>query len=132
MIWSVKYLAHKAIRSMRGIPSGRDALRMMQRMGMDTKTIDDVKDVTIRTGDRKLVIDGPAVMSIVMQGQTIFQVAGGTLREESLTSETKASIPEGDVELVAQQANVTLKEARKALEASGGDLALAIVSLKKD
>ena len=117
---------------MRGMPSGRDALRMMQRMGMETQTIEDVRDVTIRTGDKKLVIDAPAVMSIVMQGQTIFQVAGGAVREEPLTSEVRPAIPESDVELVAQQAGVSAQESRKALEASGGDLAQAIVSLKKD
>jgi len=117
---------------MRGMPSGRDALRMMQRMGMETKTIEDVRDVTIRTGDKKLVIDAPAVVSIVMQGQTIFQVAGGAAREEPLTSEVRPAIPESDVELVAQQAGVSAQEARKALEASGGDLAQAILSLKKD
>ncbi|MEM3004826.1 MAG: nascent polypeptide-associated complex protein [Candidatus Bathyarchaeia archaeon] len=123
-------MAHRAFRSMRSIPSGRDAIRMMQRMGMETKTIEDVREVTIRTGDRRLVIDAPTVMSIVMQGQTIFQIAGGTVREESST-EPALSIPQGDVEIVAQQAGVSEEEARKALEASAGDLAQAIVSLKK-
>lgn len=130
-------MAYKALRSMRGVPSGRDALRMMQRMGMETKTIDDVRDVTIRTSDRKIVIDQPVVMSIVMQGQNMFQVAGGTVREEPLAVEGKpavperVSIPESDIELVAQQANVPPEEAREALENSEGDLAKAIVSLKK-
>jgi len=105
---------------------------MMQRMGMETKPIGDVRDVTIRTADRKIVIDEPTVMSIVVQGQSLFQVAGGTLREEPLTSEAKPKIPEGDVALVAEQANVSLEEARRALESSGGDLAQAIISLKKD
>jgi len=106
-------------------------------MGMETKTIDDVRAVTIRTSDRKIVIDQPVVMSIVMQGQNIFQVAGGTVREEPLAVEGKPAvpervgIPESDIELVAQQANVTTEEARNALEDSEGDLAKAIVSLKK-
>jgi nascent polypeptide-associated complex subunit alpha len=124
-------LAHKALRSMRGMPSGRDALRMMQRMGMETNPIDGVKDVTIRTSDRKIVIDEPAVVSIRMQGQSIFQVAGGTLREEPITASSKPLIPEDDIALVAQQAGVTLEEATRALESSGGDLAQAIVSLKE-
>ncbi|MEM3018217.1 MAG: nascent polypeptide-associated complex protein, partial [Candidatus Bathyarchaeia archaeon] len=126
-VQSGESLAHRAFRSMRSIPSGRDAIRMMQRMGMETKTIEDVREVTIRTGDRRLVIDAPTVMSIVMQGQTIFQIAGGTVREESST-EPALSIPQGDVEIVAQQAGVSEEEARKALEASAGDLAQAIVS----
>ena len=125
-------MAHRALRSMRGMPSGRDALRLMQKMGMEAKPIDNVVDVTIRTADKSIVIDGPTVMSIMMQGQTMFQIAGGTVREERSVQETKAAIPEADVQLVAQQANVSLEEAKKALELSGGDLAQAIVSLKRE
>ena len=125
-------MAHRALRSMRGMPSGRDALRLMQKMGMEAKPIDNVVDVTIRTADESIVIDGPTVMSIMMQGQTMFQIAGGTVREERSVQETKAAIPEADVQLVAQQANVSLEEAKKALELSGGDLAQAIVSLKRE
>ncbi|WP_455368827.1 nascent polypeptide-associated complex protein [[Eubacterium] cellulosolvens] len=124
-------MAHKAFRSLKGMPSGRDALRMMQKMGMDTKSLDDVRDVTIRTSDRKIVIEEPSVMSIAMQGQNMFQVTGGTIREERTTSETKVVIPEEDVKMVAEQANVSMDDAKKALEGSGGDLAEAIVSLKK-
>ena len=124
-------MAHKAFRSMKGMPSGRDALRMMQKMGMDTKSLDDVRDVTIRTSDRKIIIEEPSVMSIAMQGQNMFQVTGGTIREETITSETKVTIPEDDVKMVAEQANVSMDDAKKALEGSGGDLAEAIVSLKK-
>ena len=124
-------MAHKAFRSLKGMPSGRDALRMMQKMGMDTKSLDDVHDVTIRTSDRKIIIEEPSVMSIAMQGQNMYQVTGGTIREETITSETKVTIPEEDVKMVAEQANVSMDEAKKALEGSGGDLAEAIVSLKK-
>lgn len=124
-------MAHKAFRSMKGMPSGRDALRMMQKMGMDTKSLDDVRDVTIRTSDRKIIIEEPSVMSIAMQGQNMYQVTGGTIREETITSEVKVTIPEEDVKMVAEQANVSIDDAKKALEGSGGDLAEAIVSLKK-
>lgn len=124
-------MAHKAFRSLKGMPSGRDALRMMQKMGMDTKSLDDVRDVTIRTSDRKIIIEKPQVMSIVMQGQNMYQITGGTIREETITSETKVTIPEEDVKMVAEQANVSMDNAKEALEGSGGDLAEAIVSLKK-
>lgn len=124
-------MAHKAFRSLKGMPSGRDALRMMQKMGMDTKSLDDVRDVTIRTSDRKIIIEEPSVMSITMQGQNMFQITGGTIREEAVTSETKVTIPEEDVKMVAEQANVSIDDAKKALEESSGDLAEAIVTLKK-
>jgi nascent polypeptide-associated complex subunit alpha len=100
-------------------------------MGMDTKSLDDVRDVIIRTADRKIIIEEPSVISIAMQGQNMFQVAGGTIREETITFETKVTIPEEDVNMVAEQANVSIDDAKKALEESGGDLAKAIVSLKK-
>ncbi|MEM2840297.1 MAG: nascent polypeptide-associated complex protein [Candidatus Bathyarchaeia archaeon] len=123
-------MAHRVLRSMRGIPS-REALRMMQRMGMETKPLDGVRDVTITTGDKRIIIEEPTVMSIMVQGQRIFQVAGGNLREENIRLEAKPGIPEGDVELVARQTNVSLDEARRALEDSGGDLAEAILSIKR-
>jgi nascent polypeptide-associated complex subunit alpha len=125
-------MAHKAFRSLKGMPSGRDALRMMQKMGMDTKSLDNVRDVTIRTSDRKIIIEEPSVMSIAMQGQNMYQITGGTVREETAISETKVMIPEEDVKMVAEQANVSMDDAKKALEGSGGDLAEAIVSLKKN
>jgi nascent polypeptide-associated complex subunit alpha len=53
------------------------------------------------------------------------------LREEGISLESKPEIPEGDVELVARQTNVSLDEARRALEDSGGDLAEAILSIKR-
>jgi len=52
---------------------------------------------------------------------------GGEVSEKAL--EGKPTIPEEDVQLVAQQANVSLERARAALEETGGDLAQAILLL---
>jgi len=123
-------MAYKALRSARGVPTGREAARMMQKMGMDMKEIANVRQVVIKTPDKQIVIDGPAVTTITMQGQTMFQVAGGTVKEEARREEEALPISEDDVKLVAEQAGVSFEEARKALIESGGDLAQAILALK--
>ena len=66
-----------------------------------------------------------------MQGQKIFQVAGGSVSERA--PERKAAAPkasEEDVQLVAQQTGKTMEQARHALEESEGDLAKAILLLQ--
>jgi nascent polypeptide-associated complex subunit alpha len=125
-------MAYKALRSVKGVPTGREAMRMMQKMGMDVKEITNVRQVVIKTTDKQIVIDDPSVTTVTMQGQTMFQVAGGTVKEEAHREEVEEalSISEGDVKLVAEQAGVSVEEARKALIESGGDLAQAILALK--
>ena len=122
-------MAYKALRSVRGVPTGRQAARMMQRMGMNFNEVSGVTRVTIETSEKRIVIDEPSVVTINVQGQTMYQVAGGAVREEGLKSPIPA-IPETDVKLVADQTGKTVEEARKALEDSGGDLAKAILLLK--
>lgn len=122
-------MAHKALRAARGaIPGGRDTMRAMQKMGMQVKEVEGAKEVVIITSDRRIIIEEPSVAAVTLQGQQIYQIAGGKQREEPLV-ETVA-LPEEDVLLVADQAGASVEEARKALENAGGDLAKAIVSLK--
>ena len=125
-------MAHKAFRSVKGMPTGREAMRMMQKMGMDVKEIANVRQVVIKAAGKQIVIDDPAVTAITMQGQTMFQVAGGTVKEEVHKEEVEEplTISEDDVKLVAQQACVSEEEAKKALVESRGDLAQAILALK--
>ncbi len=123
-------MAYKAFRSIKGIPQGRNAMRMMQRMGMETNEIKDVIEVIIKTADKDIIIEEPNVMSLVMDRQKIFQVIGGNQREE-LADQDTVEISEDDVKLVTEQANVNPEEARRALEESKGDLARAIVLLKE-
>ncbi len=124
------FMAHKAFRSVRGIPQGRNAMRMMQRLGMETEEIKGVKEVTIKTADRNIIIEGPSVMSLTMEQQNIFQIIGGNKREE-VSSPKEIDVPENDVKLVAEQANVNIYEAKKALADAKGDLARAIILLKE-
>jgi nascent polypeptide-associated complex subunit alpha len=96
-------------------------------MGMQMKQLDDVSRVIFETATKKIIIDNPEVSMIIVQGQTMYQVGGGSVKEEVTSSATG----EDDVELVASQAGVSAEEARNALRQTGGDLAQAIIVLKK-
>ncbi|MCK5403374.1 hypothetical protein KAI60_04600 [Candidatus Bathyarchaeota archaeon] len=106
--------------------SPRAARRMMQKMGMEVEEIRDATQVTIRTPNKEIIIDAPEVSVTKMQNQKIFQIMGGVVTEKNIV---KDLILEEDVKLVAQQANVNIDAARKALEDTKGDLAQAILLL---
>ena len=114
--------------------SSRQARRLMSQLGMSVEELPDVRQVIIRTSRKDLVIDGPSVSVTNMQGQTIYQVMGGSITEVAIEEgeeEMPLSLPEEDVRLVAQQAKVSLETAKKALEAVAGDLAQAILNLSQ-
>jgi len=109
--------------------------QMMKRMGLKMEEVPNALEVIIRTADKVIKVSNPSVTKYELQGQTFFQVAG-TVEESAESAESAGErppiqLPEEDVLLVAQQAGVSPEEARKALEATGGDLAQAIVLLKK-
>jgi len=114
---------------MRGVRrvSPRAMRRMMQRMGLTMTPIENVKEVVIKTSDKEITIEEPEVALLEVSGQKLFQVVGERITEKTL--EKKLEIPEEDVQLVAQQAHVSLEEARAALEQTEGDLAKAILLL---
>jgi len=123
-------MAYKALRAARGgIPAGRDAMRAMQKMGMQVKEIEGAREVVIITNDKRIVIEEPSVAAVTLQGQQIYQITGGTQKEEPLTK--VETVSEEDTRLVSEQACVSIEEAKKALESTEGDLARAIVQLKK-
>ena len=105
----------------------REANRMMQRMGMQVKQVEDVTRVIIESASKKIVIEQPEVAIVTVQGQTVYQVGGGRAREEG-----SGGVPsEEDAKLVASQAGVPIEEASAALKQSSGDLAQAIILLKQ-
>src|SRR2546422_8152439 len=105
----------------------REANRMMQRMGMQVKQIDDVTRVVIESASKRIVIDNPEVAIVTVQGQTVYQIGGGTAREEGPAG---ASTPE-DAKLVASPAGASTEEATQALQQSGGDVDPASILLKQ-
>ena len=115
---------------MRRKMSPRNAKRMMQRMGMNMGEMPDVQEVIFRTSDKEIVVENPQVAVIDMQGQKIFQVTGEVNERALETQEAKVTIPEEDVQLVADQTGRSMEDAKRALEASDGGLAKAILLLQ--
>ncbi len=113
---------------MRRRVSPREARRMMQRMGLSMDTIPEVQHVVIKTSEKEITIEEPEVAIMEVQGQKIFQVTGGKIVEKSV--EQRITIPEEDVQLVADQTGKSLEEAERALEECQGDLAKAILLLQ--
>jgi len=111
--------------------SPRELQKMLQtvrRAGLSIEQIEGVESVIIKLRDKELIVKNPHVTSMKVGGQTVFQVAG-EVEEKALLME-EVSISEEDVQLVASQAGVSLEEARKALKATKGDLARAILYLR--
>lgn len=101
----------------------RQLQRMMKQMGINTEEID-AERVIIEQSDKLIILKEPKVIKIDAKGDVSFQISASEIEE-------KSRISEEDIELVAQQANVDKEKARKALEESEGDVAEAIMKLKK-
>jgi nascent polypeptide-associated complex subunit alpha len=101
--------------------------KMMKRMGIQMSEVD-AERVVIKCVDREIVIDNPQVIRSAVQGQDMFQVSGD-VREEA--GEVALDFSAEDVKLVAEQAGVSEAKAKAALGECGGDLAEAILRLKK-
>ena len=94
---------------------------LMKKMGIKTETID-AKEVIIK-GSKTLVIKNPQVTVVDMQGQKTYQIMG--------TAEEKKEENKEDLELVMEQTGATEDEARGPLDEAEGDIAVAILKLKK-
>jgi nascent polypeptide-associated complex subunit alpha len=103
----------------------RKTRRMMDRMGINMKEIDDVEEVVIKTSSKEIHIHDAQVSEVIAQGNRIFQVMGEV---EEVERERKKFSDE-DILLVQQQANVAKEKAVAALEQSDGEVAKAILLL---
>jgi nascent polypeptide-associated complex subunit alpha len=118
----------------------------MQQQGIDMDQIEATR-VIIEGVDKTLIIDQPEVVLMKQMGQEIYQVIGeaqeyspeevSIQENEALISEdeeqsydSKPSITENDIMLVAAQSNVSKEEAQAALIDTNGDIAKAILFLK--
>ncbi len=119
------------------IPGGRvnpkQMKQAMKRLGIEQEELDGVEEVLIRTAEKEYVIRGATVTAITAQGQKIWQVIGEPIvrprADAKPAAESKLSIPEEDVKLVAEKAGVSEDDARTALEEAGGEPAEAIIRL---
>ena len=124
--------------------SPKQMARMMKKMGIEQKEVDGVKEVIIRFADREWVISNAQVTMIKQAGSESFQVAGakterglsGSVGDKSEEApapeiEKKIEVPMEDAALVASQTGVDIQVAKQALEETEGDLAAAILKLRR-
>jgi len=112
------------------IPGGmnpKQMAKMMKRMGVAMEEVP-AEEVIIRCTDKEIRVTEPQVIRTKVQGQEMFQVSGTV---QSSEVEASVSIEADDVAMVAEQTGKSEADARAALEKSGGDLAAAILELKK-
>jgi len=98
--------------------------KAMKQMGVRQEEID-ATEVTIKTRDKELVIRNPHVTKVNMMGQESIQITGDVEEREL------KPYKEEDIKTVMEQAGCSKEEAIKALEEHNGDLAEAILSLKR-
>ncbi|MBU1203904.1 MAG: nascent polypeptide-associated complex protein [Nanoarchaeota archaeon] len=96
---------------------------MMKKLGIKQQEID-AEEVVIKLKDKELIIRNPQVSKINMMGQETFQIVGD-VEEVSGTGEE-------DIKVVIEQCSCSREDAVKALEKNEGDIAKAILSIKKE
>ncbi|PSQ59863.1 nascent polypeptide-associated complex protein [Halobacteriales archaeon SW_7_71_33] len=118
----------------------RKMKQMMEQMGIDVEELD-ATEVVIRTDDGDLVFDDADVTRMDARGQETYQIVGEPVERDASAIEGDAdeataddasgtTVPDADVEIVAQRAGVDEATAREALEAVDGDLAAAVDRLE--
>ncbi len=101
--------------------------QMMKQLGIQQVEIPAI-EVIIKTEKKNIIISNPSVAKVNMMGQENFQISG-EVHEEEVSSAPEIS--EEDVRTVMEQTGVDKNTARKAIEDVDGDLAEAILNLKK-
>ena len=97
---------------------------MMKKMGIAQQNID-AKRVIIELEEGNIIIDEPNVVKINMSGNESWQITGEA-REEA-----KEGFSEDDVKMVVEKTKASEEEVRNFLKENNGDIALAIMELKK-
>lgn len=107
--------------------------QIMKQMGIKNEPVDALRVVVEKTDGGKIVVEPAQVILVEMQGQKSLQVSG-TFMEKASGSESgeDADAAPSDVDLVMDETGCSKDEAQKALDEANGDLAEAILKLKKD
>jgi len=122
-LYNLFVLSYKCDNMFPGGVNPKQMGQMMKRFGIKNEELDAKQVVILLNNGKKLIIDNPTVQSIEMQGTKTYTVAGNA-KEES-------GVPEEDIQMVAESAGVTKEKAKEALIESNGDIAEAILALKK-
>lgn len=109
---------------MPGKMNPRQMNKMMKRLGINIKEIENVKKVIIQTDTKEYIFDDVEVTLMDAQGQKTYQIVG-TPRIQN----KKEEILKEDIDLVVEQTGKSVEEAKKALKETKGDIAEAIMKL---
>ena len=124
-------------------PSPKQMARMMKKMGIEQKDVEGVKEIIFRFSDKEWVIKNPQITMIKQAGAETYQIGGSKIErglsgttsvEDAVAEEVPApeiEIPLEDAALVAGQTGVDIETAKEALKETGGDLAAAILKLRR-
>lgn len=104
----------------------KDMARAMKKLGVKQEELN-AKSVVITLENKQLVFENPQVVKINMLGQETYQVTGNII-EKNL----QVQVSDEDIETVASQAGVSKETAFEAIKNHKGDLAAAILDLKKN
>jgi nascent polypeptide-associated complex subunit alpha len=102
--------------------------QMMKQMGIQQVDVP-ATQVVIITPDKRIIIDHPQVAKVNAMGQQTWQVVGRA-REEAIS--TVPDITEEDIQTVIDQTGASRSESFAAIKDANGDLAEAILTLKKE
>lgn len=100
----------------------RQMEKMMRQMGITSKNLS-AKLVIIETDQERILIKNPQVTEVAMGGQKTFQIVGEISKESVMSEE--------DVLMVMEQTGASKQDAYDALKKTNGDIAEAILILKK-
>ncbi len=104
----------------------RQMERAMRQMGVKMDELDGVREVVIKLSDREIVLPNAQVVRTDMAGQRSYQVSG-----QEFERKPELELSEEDIKLVMEQAGVEREEAVLALKETNGDIAEAILKLKR-
>ncbi len=105
--------------------------QMMKQLGIQQVEVPATQVIIKLEGNKELVIDNPQVSKVNAMGQVTYQVIGHA--EERASNEITATIEitDEDIQTVMEQTGASHEKALLALEENEGDLASAIMALKK-
>jgi nascent polypeptide-associated complex subunit alpha len=103
----------------------RDLMNAMKRFGITQQEIE-AEEVLIKCAEKEIIITNPSVIKVNLMGEDTFQITGNII-ERKKTYEPE----ENDIKIVVEKTGVSRERAVDALKENNGDLASAILSLKK-
>ncbi len=112
---------------------------MLRRMGVKNQEVEAVEVVITQKSGKRIVIKNPQVMEVEFSGQRTFQIVGEVSVQEGkkvgektgVSRDEEIEVSDKDVKFVADTARMPEKKAREVLIKTKGDIAKAILILKK-